>query len=62
MGTDCDGKRLLCTSDLHRAGMDGIGVVVVAIVDTDIKVSASAVQGKNPNVDVSNSRDCCTDR
>jgi hypothetical protein len=54
VGTDADVERLLCTGDLHRAGMDGTGVVV-AIVDTGINVRHLQSKGKSPNVDAANS-------
>jgi hypothetical protein len=48
LGTHLDVEALLCTSNMHRCGMDGSGVLV-AVVDTGVNLAYLNSKGKNPN-------------
>jgi hypothetical protein len=48
LGDHSDVEALLCTSKMHKCGMDGSGVLV-AIVDTGVNLAYLNSKGKNPS-------------
>ena len=54
MGTDADVERLLCVPQMHRIGMNGLGVLV-AIVDTGFNLAYLAAHGKTITLDAARS-------
>lgn len=54
MGTDADIERLLCVSQMHSIGMDGLGVLI-AIVDTGFNLGYLAAHGKAITLDAGRS-------
>jgi hypothetical protein len=48
LGDDQDVEDLLCTSQMHKCGMDGSGVLV-AVVDSGVNLAYLNSKGKNPS-------------